>query len=82
MAKDDYERVKEVLQELEKSKFIKHIAEMWNEQAKLQKKATLVVVLAILSAIVLLNLWGKLTPESNGWIIAALIGYLFGRGQN
>jgi len=23
---------------------------------------------------------GKLTVESNGWILAALVGYLYGRG--
>ena len=81
MAQDDYEGIKNLLRELEKNKFAKHVAGLWDEQVKLQKKATLVVVLAVLVTIVLLNLWGKLTSESNGWIIAALIGYLFGRGQ-
>ena len=81
MAQDDYESVKEILRELEKNKFVKHVADMWGEQAKLKKKTTMVVVLAILAVILILNWWSKLTPESNGWIIAALIGYLFGRGQ-
>ncbi len=81
MAKSDYEGIKKVLQEFERNKFVRFLSEQWSEQAKLQAQATLLIVLAVLGTIVILNWWGKLTPESNGWIIAALIGYLFGRGQ-
>ena len=81
MAKDDYESIKELLHELEKNKFVKFVTEKLNEQAKLQKQTTLLIAIAVLGTILLLNWGSKLTPESNGWIIAALIGYLFGRGQ-
>ena len=78
---NDAESIKKVLRELDKNKLVKFVVERWNEQAKLQKYATLAVVLAMLGTIILLNLWNKLTLESNGWIIAALMGYLFGRIQ-
>jgi len=81
MANNDAEKINKVLRQLEKSKFVKHLAELWAGQERLQKYTTLFVVLAVLGTIIVLNWWGKLTPESNGWIIAALIGYLFGRGQ-
>ena len=81
MAQDDYEGVKKLLQELEKSKFAKQCIDYWHEQAKMHMQTTLIIVAAVLITILLLNWGGKLTVESNGWIIAALLGYLFGRGQ-
>jgi len=79
--KNDYEGIKEILRELEKNKFCKFVAEQLSEQEKIQKITTILIIIAVLLTIVVLNWWNKLTPESNGWILAALIGYLFGRGQ-
>lgn len=83
MAKNDVESIIEVLHALEKSKFVKQLAkqfmENWREQSKRSMKTTTIIVIALLATILLLNLLGKLSMEANGWIIAALIGYLFGR---
>jgi hypothetical protein len=53
--------------------------ERWYERAKMNTIMTALIVFAVLLTILLLNWGGKLSMESNGWIIAALIGYLFGR---
>ena len=79
MVKDDAEQINKILRELEKNKFVKLLMERWFERAKMSSIMTALTVFAILLTILLLNLMGKLTMESNGWIIAALIGYLFGR---
>lgn len=81
MVKYEDESLTEILHELEKNKFVKLLMERWHEQTKLRMQNTLIVVSAVLITILLLNFWGKLSMESNGWIIAALIGYLFGRSS-
>jgi len=80
MAQDDYESVK-FLRELEKSKFAKFIAQRWDEQAKMRMKTTLLITCVVLATILLLNWGAKLSQEANGWLLAALVGYLFGRGS-
>lgn len=80
MANQD-ESLTELLQELDKNKFVKSIAEKWQEQSKTNAKLTLILVAALLVTMLVLNWWGKLSMESNGWLLAALIGYLFGRSQ-
>lgn len=78
MAKE--ETFTDILHELEKNKFAKLVMERWSEQSKRNMQTTITIVIAVLLTILLLN-WGeKLSVESNGWIIAALIG-LFGRGS-
>jgi len=79
MAKNK-ESVSDVLRELDNNKFAKAVMERLEIQSKRNMQTTLIIVLAVLATLLLLN-WGeKLTSEANGWIIAALIGYLFGRG--
>ncbi len=80
MEKDDAKSVNEILRELEKNKFVKMLMERWHELSKARMQTTTILVFAILITMLLLNLGGKLSTESNGWILAALIGYLFGRG--
>jgi cytochrome b len=79
MAKKDVDDIGKLLSMLEKTKFVKQFIEGWREQSKRNMQTTIIIVVAILATILLLNLLGKLSTESNGWIIAALIGYLFGR---
>ena len=81
MADDDYEGIRKVLQELDKNKFVKYLTDKLHEQSKMQMLTTAFIVSAVLAVLLLLNWGDKLTQESNGWIIAALMGYLFGRGQ-
>jgi xanthine/uracil permease len=81
MVKDDAEQIKKVLQALEKSKLVKRVVEYWYEQPKIHARTTIIIVSLVLLTILLLNLMGKLSMESNGWIIALLLGYLFGRGK-
>lgn len=80
MAKKNEESITEVLHELDKNQFIKQALASWLVQSKKKMWTTLAVVSAILVTVLLLNWGGKLSMESNGWILAALIGYLFGRG--
>jgi len=80
MVKDDVKSINELLHELEKNKFVKSLMNQWHELAKMRMQTTLLIVIVVLVTMLLLNLGGKLTPESNGWLLAALIGYLFGRG--
>jgi hypothetical protein len=81
MPRNEEESFTDILRELDKNKFVRLILERWNEQAKRNMQTTIVIVLAVLATILILNWWGKLSVESNGWVIAALIGYLFGRGS-
>lgn len=77
---NDIQSINELLRELENNKFVKSLTEHWHKLAEARMRTTLLIVFAVLATILLLNLGGKLTPESNGWILAALLGYLFGRG--
>ena len=80
MAKDDAESINKVLRELEKNKFVKRYMEQQRELSKAHMRTTIIIVGTILVTMLLLNWGGKLSMESNGWLLAALMGYLFGRG--
>lgn len=75
------ETVTDILQELKKNKFAKSALDKWSEHAKSNRQVTFLLVLAILITMLILNWCGKMTTESNGWLLAALIGYLFGRSR-
>jgi hypothetical protein len=81
MPEEKEESFTDVLHELEKNKFAKSVVEKLHEQSKLNMWITITAVIAVLLTILLLNYGGKLTEESNGWIIAAIVGYVFGRGS-
>lgn len=81
MPRNEEESLTDVLRELEKNKFAKSVLEKLHMQSKMNMWVTITSVLAVLVTILLLNWGGKLTEESNGWIIAAIVGYVFGRGS-
>ncbi|MEM4255217.1 MAG: hypothetical protein QXR53_02715 [Candidatus Norongarragalinales archaeon] len=81
MAKTDDERLTDVLRELDKNKFARMVADRWYDLSKQNAKMTTIIVFAVLATVLILNWQEKLTMETNGWVIASLIGYLFGRGQ-
>ncbi len=80
MVQNDIESINELLKGLEKNKFVKSVMQNWHDLARVRMRTSLILVFAVLGTMLLLNLIGKLSIESNGWILAALIGYLFGRG--
>jgi divalent metal cation (Fe/Co/Zn/Cd) transporter len=77
---DEMEGIKNILHELEKNRLVKKLEKDWHELSKMAMYTDIVLLCIVLITILLLNWLGKLSNEANGWLLAALIGYIFGRG--